>query len=120
LAAHSRNPTCYDAEGAVLALLDSRVDGRPFGSFHQLTWNTYASVSEETVLDSRTGSAMEVYYGGDQPGAVTLERRAAFDEEFEQIRRIWRVAGDHIEVAVEVPDASGDGWTRVAEAEFDQ
>ena len=25
------------------------VDGRPFESFHQLTWNTYTSVFEETV-----------------------------------------------------------------------
>ncbi len=104
----------------VLAVLASEIDGRPYESFHQLTWNTYASVFEETVLDSDAGSALSIYYGPDAEGALTLSRRPTFGEEIEPRRRTWRVGDDAIELVVEIPEEQGDGWTAVIEAVFER
>ena len=101
----------------VLATLSSEVDGRPYESFHQLTWNTYASVFEETVLDSDADSAMAVFYGPDSEGALGLYQRGAFGEEVSPMRRIWHVEDGRIEVKVEVSKDSAD-WQAVTEAAF--
>ena len=105
---------------AVLAILSAEIDGRSFESFQQLTWNTYASVFEETTIDSDADSALAVYYGPDAEGALTLSRRAAFDEEIEPGRRTWHIDDRAIEVRVEVPKDQGDAWTPIVEAVFER
>ncbi len=104
----------------VLAILESEVDGRPYGGFHQLTWNTYASVFEETSLDSRAGSPLGVFYGDDVEGALTLTRRSAFGEEIYPVRRTWRFGDQTIQLDIEVGEEGTDGWKRVAQASFER
>lgn len=104
---------------AVLAILTSERDGRPFESFHQLTWNTEAAAFEETVLDSVPSSPMAVYFGPDAEGKLTFSRKSAFDEESVPGRRTWRLDDDRIGVVVEVAEGS-DGWTKDAEMEFER
>jgi len=107
---------------AVLAILVSEFDGQPFESFHQLTWNTYASVFEETTLGTRAGSPgppIAVYYGPATAGALTLTRRGAFGEETPPVRRTWHLGDDRIEIRVEIPTEGVEGFKTVVEATFD-
>ena len=103
---------------ATLALLSTERDGRPFESFHQLTWNTYASVFEETVLDSAAESSMAVFFGPDATGILPLMRRPTFGEEVPPERRSWRIEDDRIELEVAVPAQTQGEWLVISTATF--
>ncbi len=97
-------------EGCViLALVSATVDGRPFQSFHQLTWNTYASVFEETVLDSFPSSAMRVYYGPERDAALIMNRNPVFGEEITPARRSWQI--DDGQIVIEESVSTDGKWS---------
>lgn len=101
---------------AVLAFVESTLpEGAP-QSFHHLTWNTYASVFEETVLDSRPDSPAEIYYGSDGDEGILLAPRAG-DDAAPTSRRRWVIDGDRIELRVEREESDGE-WSSVMEATF--
>ncbi|MEM7353927.1 MAG: hypothetical protein AAF657_24210, partial [Acidobacteriota bacterium] len=99
--------------------IQAEIDGQPYETFHQLTWNTYASVFEESLLDRRADARLELYYGADDEEALRLVRRSAFDEEIQPTRRTWHL-GERIEVTIEVAAEGEDTWQKVAEATFER
>jgi hypothetical protein len=102
---------------AVLAFIESTLpEGAP-ESFHHLTWNTYASLFEETVLDSAPDTPAELYYGSADGGEVLLAPRDGKDAG-PRSRRRWVVDEEHLELHTEVEGEDGQ-WRPVLEAGFD-
>ena len=101
---------------ALIARLRTQVDGQALESLHVLTWNTFASMFEESTLDSRADSGLELYYGSSEGDRVSMVRHPVFGEEIAGRRHTWDL-GESISLRVAVPDDAG-GWVDVVVASF--
>jgi len=102
---------------AVLALIETELEGSRLDSFHHLTWNTRSSLFEETVLDSRPESPAEIYYGAAEGESVELAPRRQGREGVAATRRRWVIDGERVELRSEIQAADGV-WTSLLEFDF--
>lgn len=105
---------------AVLAIARIEVRGQPLETFHHLTYNTHASMFEETMLDSRPDTPLTLFFAPPGDGELIFERRAAFDEAITPQRRIWAIGEDGVSIRIEVPGGEGGAWRPYAEASFER
>lgn len=104
---------------AVLARLTVEGGEGPGESIHLLTWNTYAQVFEESVLDDAPASLLEVYYGepsAEGPAVLVLSGQHRAEPGTKRHR--WTLESGEIRLEVETTRDGGRTWEPATAAVF--